>query len=288
MTFMPASFHFKKRYIAYSLMVLYILMCQSCMTMRYSNKETKKIFAVSKTEFQDKTIAFEGYKIHYVATGNAENPTLFFVHGSPGSWNAFKEYLQDSLLLKKYRMIAIDRPGFGYSDFGDAQNLKVQSQRISEFIKKIDNKKPLILVGHSVGGPVVAQLAVDNPSWYKRLVILAGSLDPKAENPEKWRTVIKASPLRYLIPGALRPSNDELWWLKQDLVDLEPELKKITCDVTIIHGTKDALVPYSNVAFMQKKFVNAKSIDTITIEKANHFIPWSHYEIVRNALLNIQ
>ena len=288
MTFMPASFHFKKRYIAYSLMVLYIIMCQSCMTMRYSNKETKKFFAVSKTEFQDKTIAFEGYKIHYVATGNTENPTLFFVHGSPGSWNAFKEYLQDSLLLKKYRMVAIDRPGFGYSDFGDAQNLKVQSQRISEFIKKIDNKKPLILVGHSVGGPVVAQLAVDNPSWFKRLVILAGSLDPKAENPEKWRTVIKASPLRYLIPGALRPSNDELWWLKQDLVDLEPELKKITCDVTIIHGIKDALVPYSNVAFMQKKFVNAKSLDTITIEKANHFIPWSHYEIVRNALLNIQ
>ena len=288
MTFMPASFHFKKRYIAYSLMVLYIIMCQSCMTMRYSNKETKKFFAVSKTEFQDKTIAFEGYKIHYVATGNADNPTLFFVHGSPGSWNAFKEYLQDSLLLKKYRMIAIDRPGFGYSDFGDAQNLKVQSQRISEFIKKIDNKKPLILVGHSVGGPVLARLAVDNPSWYKRLVILAGSLDPKAENPEKWRTVIKASPLRYLIPGALRPSNDELWWLKKDLVDLEPKLKNITSDVTVIHGTKDVLVPYSNMDFIKKSFVNAKSMDTITIEKANHFIPWSHYEIVRNALLNIQ
>lgn len=263
-------------------------MCQSCMTMRFSNKETVNFFGASKTEFQDKTIVFDGYKMHYVATGNAQNPTLFFIHGSPGSWNAFKEYLKDTLLLKKYRMIAIDRPGFGYSDFGNAQNLKVQSQRISEFIKKIDNKKPLILVGHSVGGPVVAQLAVDNPSWYKRLVILAGSLDPKAENPEKWRTVIKVSPLRYLIPGALRPSNDELWWLKQDLVDLEPELKKITCDVTIIHGTKDALVPYSNVAFMQKMFVNAKSLDTITIEKANHFIPWSHYEIVRNALLNIQ
>lgn len=288
MTFMPASFHFKKRYIAYSLMVLYIVICQSCMTLRFSNKETKKYFEASNTEFQDKTIVFEGYKIHYLETGATQNPTLLFVHGSPGSWNAFKEYLKDSLLLKKYRMIAIDRPGFGYSDFGKAQNLRVQSKRISAFIKIIDNKKPLILVGHSVGGPVVAQLAVDNPFCYKRLVILAGSLDPKAEKLEKWRTVIKVSPLRYLIPGALRPSNDELWWLKQDLVELEPKLKNITCDVTIIHGTKDVLVPYSNVAFMKKMFVNAKSIDTITIEKANHFIPWSHYDIVRNALLTIQ
>ena len=288
MSFMPALFHFKKRYLAYIFMFLYIVLCQSCMTMRFSNKEAIKFFADSQTIFEDKTIVFDGYKIHYVETGNSQNPTLFFIHGSPGSWNAFKEYLKDTLLLKKYRMIAIDRPGFGFSDFGDAQNLKVQSQRISEFIKKIDNKKPLILVGHSVGGPVVVQLAVDNPSLYKRLVILAGSLDPKAENPEKWRTVIKTKPLRYLIPGALRPSNDELWWLKQDLVALEPKLKKIICDVTIIHGTKDALVPYINMAFMKKMFVNAKSVDTITIEKANHFIPWSHYEIVRNALLNIQ
>ncbi|RTY80661.1 alpha/beta hydrolase [Flavobacterium sp. LS1P28] len=197
MTFIPATFHFKKRYIVYSLIFLYIVMCQSCMTMRFSNKETSKFFAPSKIEFQDKTIAFEGYKIHYVETGNAQNPTLFFVHGSPGSWNAFKEYLKDTLLLKKYRMIAIDRPGFGYSDFGDAQNLREQSQRISEFIKKN------------------------------------------------------------------------------------------TCDVTIIHGTKDVLVPYSNVAFMQKKFTNAKSIDAITIKKANHFIPWSYYEIIRNVLLKM-
>lgn len=72
------------------------------MTMRYSDKETTKFFAGSKTEFQDKTVVFEGYKVHYVATGNAQNPTLFFIHGSPGSWNAFKEYLQDTLLLKKY------------------------------------------------------------------------------------------------------------------------------------------------------------------------------------------
>lgn len=287
MTFIPTSFHSKKRYVAYSFLFFYIVMCQSCMTMRFSNNETRKFFAASKTEFQDKTVVFDGYKIHYVETGDAQNPTLFFVHGSPGSWNAFKEYLSDTLLLKKYRMIAIDRPGFGYSDFGDAQNLKKQASIIGAFIKTIDNKKPFILVGHSLGGPMVVKLAVDHPSWYKHVVILAGSLDPQAENPEKWRTVIKAVPLRYLIPGALRPSNDELWWLKKDLVELEPKLTKITAAVTIIHGTKDALVPFSNVAFMQKKFVNALSIDTITIDEANHFIPWSHYDIVRNALMKI-
>jgi len=282
------SFRFKKRYAAFILLFTYFVLCQSCMKMRFSDTQTKKYFEKANTTFEDKTIIFGKHTVHYIETGDNQKPTLLFIHGSPGSWNAFKEYLADSLLLKKYRMIAIDRPGFGYSDFNVAQNLSVQSQRISEFIKSIDNKKQVILVGHSLGGPVVAKLAVDHPDWYSRIVILAGSVDPKAENPEKWRKVIKTIPIRYLIPGALRPSNDELWWLKQDLIDLEPELKKISCDVTIIHGTKDVLVPYRNVAFMTKSFINAKSLDTIIIEKADHFIPWSHYEIVRDALLNMK
>ncbi|MDI1256008.1 MAG: alpha/beta hydrolase [Flavobacterium sp.] len=279
---------FKKRYIAYGLLFSYIIMCQACMTMRTSSKATKVYFEKEKTVYIDKTADFGDYKIHYIATGNAENPTLFFIHGSPGSWDAYKTYLSDTLLLKKYRMIAIDRPGFGYSNFGDAQDLGTQSSRIYSFIKTIDNHKPIVLIGHSLGGPVVVKLATENPDKYKHIFILAGAVDPKAETPESWRPILMTIPFRYLIPGALRPSNDELWWLKSDLIAMQPNLKKITSDVTIIHGTKDPLVPYSNVFFMQKEFVNAKSIQVIAIENANHFIPWEHFDEIRDALLDIK
>ena len=139
-----------------------------------------------------------------------------------------------------------------------------------------------------MGGPVVVKLAADNPKKYNHLVILSGSVDPKAENPETWRYIFMKKPLRYLVPGALPPANDELWWLKDDLIYLKKDLKNIICNVTIIHGTKDRLVPYSNMAFMQKEFSNAKKVDTISIKNADHFIPWTHYEIVRNALLNLK
>jgi pimeloyl-ACP methyl ester carboxylesterase len=91
-----------------------------------------------------------------------------------------------------------------------------------------------------------------------------------------------------LIPGALRPSNDELWWLKKDLILMKPLLKNITARITIIHGTKDRLVPFSNVKFMQLEFENAKKIDVIAINDADHFIPWSHFEIIKKALLNLR
>jgi pimeloyl-ACP methyl ester carboxylesterase len=279
---------FRKRYILYFVMISYLIICQSCMKMRLSSIKTKTFFTTSKIEFIDSVIKLEEHSVHYIQTGHKENPTLFFIHGSPGSWDAYKEYLKDTLLLKKYRMIAIDRPGFGYSDFGTAENLQVQSKIIYDFIKKVDNDRPIILVGHSMGGPVVTKLAIDNPDKYNHLVILSGSIDPKAENPENWRYFIMKKPIRYLIPGALRPANDELWWLKKDLILMKTGLKKIVSNVTIIHGTKDQLVPFSNMKFMQLEFMNAKKVDTISIKDANHFIPWTHFEIIRNALLDIK
>ncbi len=270
------------------LAIVYLFFCQSCMTMRMTPKETKTYFAASKINYIDSTKDIEGFTIHYIETGNPNATTLFFVHGSPGSWDAYKEYLKDSLLLSKYRMIAIDRIGFGYSNFGKGENLKTQTYILEKFTKLTANGQPIYLVGHSLGGPTIVQMAVEKPNDYKQLVILAGAVDPKAEKPETWRAVIKTVPLRFLIPGALRTSNDELWWLKSDLYDLKPKLPSIISKVTIIHGTKDPLVPYSNVAFMRREFVNVQSLSIISIPNANHFIPWEHFKEIRDVLYKLK
>ena len=278
---------FKFKYIVFGLLLSYIIMCQSCMTMRMSLKETNAYFDTLKIPFVNKTIAVGNHTIHYIQTGNPENPTLFFMHGSPGSWDAYKQYLADTLLLKRYRIIAIDRPGFGNSDFGQAESLASQSEIIEGFIAQVDNHKPITLIGHSLGGPLIVKMATEKPNNFQRLVILAGAVDPHAETPENWRQILMTKPIRYLIPGALRPANDELWWLKSDLKEMQPFLKNITMDVTIIHGTKDPLVPYSNVAFMRKEFVNARTVNVIAIDKANHFIPWEHFKLIRDVLYQL-
>lgn len=185
-------------------------------------------------------------------------------------------------------MIAIDRIGFGYSNFGKAQNLKTQSFIIEKFTQLIANNKPIYLIGHSLGGPTIVQMAAEKPNDYAALIILSGAVDPEAEKPEQWRAFIKSKPIRYIIPGALRPSNDELWWLKSDLYDLKPKLENIKSKVIIMHGTKDPLVPYSNVAFMRREFVNAKSLKVISIKDANHFIPWEHFKEIRDVLYELE
>jgi pimeloyl-ACP methyl ester carboxylesterase len=278
-----------KKMIVFIVFCGYLVFCQSCMKMRMSSKKTIEYFSKSNTAFKDINYKIsENQQIHYIETGDATKPTLLFLHGSPGSWDAYKTYLSDIDLQKKYRLIAIDRPGFGYSNFGDAEDLNAQTRLILPFIQSKNNNQPITLIGHSMGGPVTVKLATKKPELFKNLVILAGAIDPKAETPENWRPVLMSKPIKYLIPGAFRPSNEELWWLKEDLKTMKSQLHKIISNVIIIHGTEDSLVPFSNVAFMEKEFINAKKKEIIPIEKADHFIPWSHYEIIKKSLMSLE
>ncbi len=254
------------------------------MTMRTSAKKTDVFFKEKNVEYSSRTMEIDEYDIHYIQTGKANAPTLVFIHGSPGSWDAYKSYLVDSALLDRFRIIAPDRPGFGKSDFRRSASLAEQSSLLNTLLKKIDNGQPISLIGHSYGGPLIVRMALDVP-FYDNLVVLAGALDPKAEKSEKWRVPLTWAPLKYLVPGALKPSNDELWMLKQELKDMETELEKLKARTLIIHGKKDKLVPFSNVPFMESRFTNVDSLEVIPLENENHFIVWTQESLIKKSIM---
>lgn len=283
---MPLKYKFKKRHLLLAFVFGYLLFANSCMTMRTSNRGTVQFFEDHHVNYIDGHLTIQNRNLHYIQTGKQDAPTLVFIHGSPGSWDAYKAYLTDTTLVSKFRIIALDRPGFGRSDFRKSIALKPQAIVLNELIKQLDNGKPISLVGHSYGGPLIVQMALLQPKLYKNLAILAGALDPDAEKPEKWRKPLTWIPLKYLVPGALKPSNDELWMLKQDLKQLKSELHKLRPRTLIIHGKEDKLVPFQNVPFMEKQFSGVDSLKVISIEGENHFIPWNQEKLVKQALLD--
>ncbi len=274
------------------LLFAWVPIVPGCATFRISDKKATEKFKSAGVQLHLNNKSVNGHNLHYAKTGDDSLPTILFVHGTPGSWSAFENYLVDSTLRKKYRLISIDRPGFGHSNFGHAMNLSQQSVIISAVLKELENGQPLFLVGHSLGGPMICRLAIDNPGKIAALVILAGSQDPGAEKPEIWRPVIFKTALNYLIPGSWRPSNEELWYLKKDLEALKPELSKITCLVYLLHGTKDILVPFSNVAYTDRMLTGASKKEIIIFEdeKAkieNHFLPSNKIKEIITLLLKL-
>ena len=275
--------------ILLTLLIAWLIMAQGCMKFRISDSKSKKEFDQFGVKLETGTYNSNGFDLHFAKTGNDSLPTLFFVHGSPGSWNAFEVYMRDNDLLGKYRMYSIDRPGFGYSQFGDDKNLAEQTKIILPFIQSVENYKPVYIVGHSLGGPLAAKLAAENPGLFKGLVILAGSIDPDEEPQELWRGLLYYTPLQYLIPGAFRPSNNEIWAVKPELKSLKKELGKITGDVYIIHGDADTFVPVGNAAYAKKLMINARSMNIKIIKGAPHFIPWEPwYGEVKDVLLKLK
>lgn len=267
--------------------IIWSFLAPSCMQFRISDSKAKANFANEGVPLLISDIRVNGHNIHYVATGADSLPTLFFIHGSPGAWNAFEQYLRDPRLLAKYRMISIDRPGFGYSEFGHAMHLEDQVKSFLPLLANLQNGKPFHLIGHSLGGPIVVMLAARAPGLIKSIMIMAGSVDPAEEQSEVWRGVLDKTPLYFMVPGAFKPSNRELAYFKKDVHLLPPEFAKVTCKVYLVHGDKDDFVPPGNVEYAKKQLVNASAVQVLMFPGANHFIPWTRYDQIRDLLLTM-
>jgi pimeloyl-ACP methyl ester carboxylesterase len=214
-----------------------------------------------------------GYSLSYLAAGEASGRLAIFVHGTPGDAHAWGDYLMG--VPKGYRYIAIDRPGFGQSGpDGAVVSLTEQAQAIAALIQA-SGGKPAVLVGHSLGGPIIAQAAVDHPELVAALVVVAGSLDPAQENVPLIQYVGDTWPVSAMLPRWLRNTNREIIALEPQLAALTPRLASIHIPVTIVHGTKDDLVPFENVAFMKTHLSGTKAMEVTVLDGQNHFLPWN-------------
>lgn len=233
------------------------------------------------------TSAFDGETIHYTHIGDTTKPLVFFVHGSPGSSDAFLNYLSDTALSQICQMISVDRLGFGESSGEGEPSIEKQAAALRPILEKYQNGKKVILVGHSLGGPIIARMAMDFGELIDGLVIIAGSIDPELEPNEWFRPALKYPPLKWFMNDAFRASNLEIMPLENELEAMIPMWEKITVPVTVIQGTEDNLVPAGNADFAAKMLVNSKKLDIQRIEGENHFVLWSQPEIINQAIYRL-
>lgn len=220
-------------------------------------------------------------ELSYLRAGDPLGTRLILVHGTPGSATAWTDYL-----LKPppgVEVVAIDRPGFGRSGpTGAMTRLEQQAAAVRALLPA--DRRPVVLLGHSLGGPVVARVAAEEPERVAAVVLLAASLDPRLEEIHVLQHVGAWSPVRALLPRAIRNANSELMALKPELEALAAMLPAIRAKVVIMHGTDDDLVPVANVPFIQHHLTGARCVQTVLLSGANHFLPWNAEDRVRQAI----
>lgn len=213
-----------------------------------------------------------------------EGPTVVFVHGSPGSWDNYAHMLSDPSLNDRFTLVAVDRPGFGRSLPKQAEpSLEVQARRIRDAVVAAGAPLPAVWLGHSLGGPVVARLAVDYPEAVSGLVLVAPSMDPELEE-RKWFNWVGKFPLvKWGLSRAWRNSNEEIFPLRSELVKLGAKLGGLRAPTVVVQGDRDQLVPKENADYV-KRAMPEGVVELRILEGVNHFIPWSQPEELKSAI----
>lgn len=264
-----------------------MFLMDGCMQFRMSKSEIDTYFANK----QKKGVLhkYESGKrvLSYLEVGDSTLPLVVFVHGSPGSLSAFIDFMADTVLLSKATLITVDRPGFGASNFGYAEpSLEKQAAFLKPILEKHHRQRPIILVGHSLGGPLIARMAMDYPDLIDGLVMVAPSIDPELEPHEWFRGPLALPFLKWMLPRSIRASNDEIYKLKPELEKMIPLWSQLKVNTIVIQGRKDTLVPPGNADFARKMMTHAK-VKLVLVDNMNHFVPWSHPELIRNAVLEL-
>lgn len=220
-------------------------------------------------------------RVQGVRAGEETGRRVVLVHGTPGSWDNYEGYLKAP--PEGLELIAYDRPGFGTSEPGRAvTSLAAQVAALEPLLVERDGRWP-VLVGHSLGGPIVVRAAAEHPERVGAVVVLAGNLDPDLEE-LRWYNHVAAF-LSPLLSRSLRNANDELGPQRRELEQLEPLLDRIRCPVWILHGTEDRLVPLANATFLEAALVGAEEVTLRVLPDTDHFLLWTRPELVRRTLL---
>ncbi|UTW56346.1 alpha/beta fold hydrolase [Kordiimonas sp. SCSIO 12610] len=215
----------------------------------------------------------ETFDVSYLVNGDPNGVRVIYVHGTPGAGQEQNSFLYN--VPSGIEFISVDRLGFGETKpYKSVTSLDAQAAALLPLLETKNGIKP-ILIGHSLGGPVVTAAAANYPDKVGALIQIASALDPELEDVWTAQHIGNFTLVSWIIPSRLRHANRELIALEDELIALQPKLKEIEQPITIIHSTDDELVPYANVAYMEKHFSGSKSLKTVTLKEKNHYIPWN-------------
>ena len=123
-----------------------------------------------------RTIAVDGLDLFYREAGPAEAPVLLLLHGFPTSSHMFRHLMP--LLADRYRVVAPDLPGFGFTTSPPASEFAYTFDHLADVIDRFTQALGLAryaLYVFDYGAPVGLRLALAHPERVTALITQNGN-----------------------------------------------------------------------------------------------------------------
>ena len=123
-----------------------------------------------------KFVEADGVRVFYREAGAADAPVLLLLHGFPSSSHQFRDLIP--LLAHKYRLIAPDLPGFGFTEVPGERNYVYTFDALGETIRQfvdVLNLKRYAMYLFDYGAPTGLRLALAYPQRVSAIVSQNGN-----------------------------------------------------------------------------------------------------------------
>ncbi|WXG43582.1 MAG: alpha/beta hydrolase [Promethearchaeati archaeon SRVP18_Atabeyarchaeia-1] len=223
-------------------------------------------------------IDVKGLKTFYESKGRGK--PLLLIHGAGGSSGYWG--VQLSKLSRNFMVIAIDLPGHGKSDhLKERASIQQYAEHVAVFMKQVRLDRAFVL-GHSMGGAVAQELAIERPELVEKLIIVdSGARFPgqggfadrvRSQGAEfgiqilnmllSEKTVSDQKKMAFVMKHLMQSPSFDINILADDFqavagVDLGKRLSEIAAPTLIIHGADD-LLPLSMAQFLQQSIKGSK------------------------------
>jgi len=208
-----------------------------------------------------KFATINGLKIYYEEFG--KGMPVMLLHHYFATASQWKTYIPE--LAKKYKVIAVDLPGHGRSDYMDTTKVFLHKKATEYIIGLIDFLKldSIYLMGASSGGVITLYLATLRPDLVKRAIVIGGFIyRPKQvrEIVAGWSKVPDANEIATHGKTKAILLHKQFTYFSQLYGDpsFTPDvLSAIGARTLIIHGDNDQLAPtIPNALEMYKNIPN--------------------------------
>lgn len=108
-------------------------------------------------------------KLYYRQVGETGTPIIILhgIFGSSDNWLTISKTIADN----NHRVFLVDQRNHGRSPRSEVFDYESMASDLAGFIEEHQLDKP-VLIGHSMGGKVVMQFAMDYPDQFSRLVVV--------------------------------------------------------------------------------------------------------------------
>jgi pimeloyl-ACP methyl ester carboxylesterase len=116
-------------------------------------------------------IAVDGRRTRVRVDGDPDHPPVLLLHGIGRSLEDWAP--QWERLAGAYRVITLDIPGFGFSSRpSEPVTLAALAQGVADTLDALGERRPLHVIGNSLGGAVALQLLIQRPERVASLVLV--------------------------------------------------------------------------------------------------------------------